>query len=205
MSSSDESRVPEDFDTAADLEAAVARWRASTKFDAGTRDELETHLRDACADAIARGSNQTEAFSDAIARLGDSARLADEFCKVRKPRHFNTMPTSLLRTPYLRRLARQLAIAIALAVPLRLFVLAPYRAVGACVAPEILPGCHVLAWRVAPQFAPGDIAVYRKGDLTFLGRVTAVNESGLTVARANESEKAVARTSIIGRVILTTR
>jgi hypothetical protein len=197
--------MPEDFDTGADLEAAIARWRASTTFDAGTRDELETHLRDACADAIARGSNQTKAFSDAIARLGDSTRLAGEFCKVREPRHLSTMPTSLLRTPYLRRVARQLAIVVALAVPLRLFVLAPYRAVSACVAPEIPAGSRVLAWRVAPQFAPGDIAVYRNGDLAFLGRVTAVNESGLTVARANESDKVVARANVIGRVILTTR
>ena len=100
--------MPEDFDTAADLEAAIARWRASTAFDAGTRDELETHVRDACADAIARGSNQIEAFSDAIARLGDSTRLAGEFCKARESRHLSTMPTSLLRTPYLRRLVRQL-------------------------------------------------------------------------------------------------
>jgi hypothetical protein len=197
--------MPEDFDTAADLDEAIAHWRASTTFDAGTRDELETHLRDACADAIARGSNQMEAFSDAIARLGDSTRLAGEFCKLREPRPLNTMPTSLLRTPYLRRLARQLAIAVALAVPVRLFVLAPYRAAGASVTPEIPAGSHVLVWRAAPQFTPGDIAVYRNGDLTFLGRVTAVNESGLTVARANESDKAVARANVIGRVILTTR
>lgn len=197
--------MPEDFDTGADLEAAIARWRASATFEAGTQDELETHLRDACADAMSRGLNQREAFSDAIARLGDSTRLAGEFCKLREPRHLNAMPTSLLRTPYLRRLARQLAIAVALAVPVRLFVLAPYRAVGACVAPEIPAGSHVLAWRVAPQFAPGDIAVYRKGDLTFLGRVTAVDESGLTVARANESAQPVSRANVIGRVILTTR
>jgi hypothetical protein len=201
----DESRMPEDSDTGADLEAAIARWRTSGAFDAGTQDELETHLRDACADAMARGSNQTDAFSEAIMRLGDSTRLAGEFWKVREPRHLNTMPTPLLRTPYLRRLGRRLAIAVALVVPLRLFVLAPYRAVGACVAPEILPGSRVLAWCIAPQFAPGDIAVYRKGDFAYLGRVTAVNESGLTVARANESEKAVARANIIGRVILTTR
>jgi hypothetical protein len=201
----DESSIPEDFDMSADFEVAIARWRASATFDAGTRNELETHLRDACAEAIARGSNQTDAFSDAIARLGDSTRLAGEFCKVREPRHLRTMSTSLLRTPYLRRVARQLAIAVALAVPLRLFVFAAYRAAGACVAPEIPAGSHVLAWRVAPQFAPGDIAVYRKDDLAFLGRVTAVNESGLTVARANESEKAVARANVIGRVILTTR
>ena len=186
------------------LESALARWRAGSAVDADTLAELETHLRDAFADGVARGLPPAKAFREALARFGDSSPLASEFSKL-QPRSSKIMNTSLLQSPRLRRLARNLTIAIAIAVPIRAFALAPYRAVGAEVAPEIRPGSRVLAWTIAPTFTPGDIAVYRKDDHAFLGRVTGVSASGIVIANNHHPEQIVPRDSIIGRVILTTR
>jgi hypothetical protein len=189
-----------------DLEIALARWRAASAIDADTLAELESHLRDACADGIARGLAPADAFRAALARLGDPAQLSAEFSKLQQHRSPNTMNIqSLIQSPRLRRYARQLAIAIAIAIPLRVFAVAPYRAPGASVAPEIPKGSHLLVWQLAPTFAPGDIAAYRHGSETYLGRVTAVSATDLTVTRANVPAASIPRASVIGRVILTTR
>ena len=187
------------------LESALARWRAGSAFDAETLAELETHLRDAFADGVARGLPPAKAFREALARFGDSSPLASEFSKLHQPRSSKIMNTSLLQSPRLRRLARNLAIAIAIIVPIRAFALAPYRAVGAEVAPEIRPGSRVLAWTIAPTFTPGHIAVYYKDDHPFLGRVAGVSASGIVIANNYHPEQTVPSDLIIGRVILNTR
>lgn len=187
------------------FESALARWRASSAFDADTLDELESHLRDAVADGLTRGLSPAKAFREAVSQLGDATQLASEFSKLQQTRSSKIMNTSLLQSPRLRRLARNLAIAIAIIVPIRAFALAPYRAVGAEVAPEIRPGSRVLAWTIAPTFTPGDIAVYRKDDHAFLGRVAGVSASGIVIANNHHPEQTVPRDFIIGRVILTTR
>jgi signal peptidase I len=112
---------------------------------------------------------------------------------------------SLIQSPRLRRLARQLVVATALAIPLQVFAVAPYRVTGPSVTPEIPDGSHLLVWRIAPTFVPGDIAAYRSGSPTFLGRVTAVSATDLTGPRANVPAFSIPRTEIIGRVVLTTR
>ena len=188
-----------------DLESALARWRASSAFDADTLAELEAHLRDAFADGAARGLPPAKAFREALAQLGDPTQLAGEFSKTQNTRSSKIMNASILQSPRLRRIARNLAIAIAIIVPIRAFALAPYRAVGAEVAPEICPGSRVLAWTIAPTFTRGDIAVYRKDDHAFLGRVAGVSASGIVIANNHHPEQTVPRDFIIGRVILTTR
>jgi hypothetical protein len=192
-----------------DLETAIQRWRAASVFDEEMLRELETHLRDAVSDGVERGLLPAEAFSQALGELGDSVQLADEFSKVKENRstahQTMTMKTSLTRHPRLRRLGRQIALAIAIAVPLRAFVLAPYRAAGASVAPEVPAGSHIIVWQLAPKFSPGDIAAYRDGGRVFLGRVATVGTDSLTVDRAQESGIPVSRKAVIGRVILSTR
>ena len=187
------------------LESVLARWRASSAFDAATLDELESHLRDAFADGIARGLPPAKAFHEALSRLGEPTQLASEFPKLHQPRSSKIMNTTILKSPRVRRIARQLIIALAIALPIRAFALAPYRAVGAEVAPEIRPGSRVLAWTIAPTFTPGDIAVYRKDDHAFLGRVAGVSASGIVIANNHHPEQTVPRDFIIGRVILSTR
>ena len=187
------------------LDATLARWRASSAFDADTLDELESHLRDALADGIARGLPPARAFREALTQLGDSTQLASEFSKLQKPRRSKIMNTSILKSPRLRRFTRQMVIAVAIALPLRAFALIPYRAAGSSLAPEIPNGAHFIAWRIAPQFTAGDVAVYREGDHSFLGRVTSADENGIVIARNNEPERTIPLDAIIGRVIVTTR
>lgn len=187
------------------LETALANWRATTALDAQILEELEAHLRDGFAAGLARGLTPTQSFAQALAQLGDLRQLAGEFSKLHQPRRSTAMLSSLLQSPRLRRFARQSAIAIAIALPLRVFVLAPYHAAGASVSPEVPAGSHLLVWRLAPKFVPGDVAAYRDGEKTFLGRVTAVGDSSLSLTRNQKPEFSVPRESVLGRVILTTR
>ena len=188
-----------------ELEALLARWRAASALDPEVRAELEAHLRDAHAAGVARGLSAAQAFREALAELGEATELASEFAKLESPRTSQSMKTSLLKSPRLRRIARNLIVTIAVVLTLRIFVLTPYRAVGASVAPEIPAGSHVLAWKVAPRFSPGDVAVYREGDHAYLGRVTGVNANGLSIVRNNQPEQTIAHDLVIGRVIAATR
>ena len=60
-------------------------------------------------------------------------------------------------------------------------------------------------WRIAPKFAPGDIAVFRDGDLNLLGRIVRADEREVMVTRAEGLERSVPRSAVVGRVFLTTR
>ena len=188
-----------------EIETLIARWRAGCAFPPDIAAELEAHLRDATAAGMTRGLSPDQAFREAQTRLGEAAELRSEFTKVEQPRTSKSMKTSFLKSPRLRRIARNLIVAIAVVLTLRTFFLTPYRAVGASVAPEIPAGSHVLAWKVAPRFSPGDVAVYREGDHAYLGRVTGVNAEGLSIVRNNQPEQTIAHDLVIGRVIVVTR
>ena len=193
-------------DARLDLDAAFSRWRAASALDADTLAELEAHLRDACAEEVTRGLAPTEAFRVALARLGDPAQLSAEFSKLQQNRSPKIMNiTTLIHSPRLRRHARQLAIALFIAIPLRVFAVIPYRATGASVAPEIPAGSHLIVWQLAPTFAPGDIAAYRNGSMAYLGRVTAVGDADLSIARNGVPVQSIPRSAIIGRVVLSSR
>jgi hypothetical protein len=192
-------------DDRVEIEALLARWRVGCAFSSEIIEELEAHLREAAAAGLAQGLSAAQAFREAQTRLGETAELQSEFAKVESTRTSKSMNSSILKSPRLRRITRNLIILIAVALPLRAFVLAPYRAVGASVAPEILPGSRVLAWKIAPKFSPGDIAVYRSGEYTFLGRVTAVRADGLSITRNNQPEQTIAYDVVVGRVIAATR
>jgi hypothetical protein len=188
-----------------EIETLLTRWRAAWAFSPDIAAELEAHLRDATAAGIIRGLSADQAFREAQTRLGQSAELRSEFAKVEQTRTSKSMKTSLLKSPRLRRIARNLVVIIAVVLTLRTFVLTPYRSAGASVAPEIPPGSHLLAWKLAPRFSPGDVAVYREGDYAYLGRVTGVNADGLSIIRNNQAEQNIAHDLVIGRVIAATR
>ena len=188
-----------------EIEPLIARWRAGCAFSPDVAAELEAHLRDATAAGITRGLSPDEAFREARTRLGEATELRSEFAKVEQTRTSTSMKTSLLKSPRLRRITRNLIVAIAVVLTLRTFVLTPYRAAGASVTPEIPQGCHVLAWKIAPRFSPGDVAVYREGGHAYLGRVTGVNADGLSIVRNHQPEQTIAHDLVIGRVIAATR
>jgi hypothetical protein len=192
-------------DTRVDLETAISRWRAAGDLDADTLAELEAHLRDASAEGIERGLAPAEAFRAALMRLGDPAQLSAEFSKNQQHRSPSTMNIStLIHSPRLRRYARQLAIGLFIVIPLRVFAVIPYRAPGSSVAPEIPAGSHLIVWQLAPTFAPGDIAAYRNGAKVYLGRVSAVSDSDLSIARNGTPVQSIPRSAVIGRVVLST-
>jgi hypothetical protein len=188
-----------------EIETLLARWRAGSAFPTDIAAELEAHLRDATAAGITRGLSPDQAFREAQTRLGEAAELRSEFTKLDQTRTSKSMKTSLLESPRLRRIARNVIVTIAVVLTLRTFVLTPYRAVGASVAPEIPAGSRVLAWKIAPRFSPGDVAVYREGDHAYLGRVTGVKAEGISIVRNNQPEQTIAHDLVIGRVIAATR
>jgi len=188
-----------------EIETLLARWRTGCAFPSEVAAELEAHLRDATAAGITRGLSPDQAFREAQMQLGEAAELRSEFAKVEQTRTSTSMKTSLLESPRRRRITRNLIVTVAVVLTLRIFVLTPYRAVGASVAPEIPPGSHVLAWKFAPRFSPGDVAVYRQGDHAYLGRVTGVQADGLSITRNNQPEQTIAHDLVIGRVIAATR
>jgi Signal peptidase, peptidase S26 len=188
-----------------EIETLLARWRDGCAFSRDIAAELEAHLRDATAAGLTRGLSPDQAFREAQTQLGEAAELRSEFTKVEQPRTSKPMKTSLLKSPRLRRIARNVIVTIAVVLTLRTFVLTPYRAVGASVAPEIPAGSRVLAWKIAPRFSPGDVAVYREGDHAYLGRVTGVKAEGISIVRNNQPEQTIAHDLVIGRVIAATR
>ena len=75
--------MPDSFN----LETAISEWRerlAATGLKSReTLDELESHLRDDIDDLLRSGKTVEDAFELAVARVGRSVALAEEFSKVR--------------------------------------------------------------------------------------------------------------------------
>jgi signal peptidase I len=103
-----------------------------------------------------------------------------------------------------KRLALWALLAVAIVVPVRAYVITPYRVPGDSVAPEIKSGSLVLVYRLASDFQSGDILAYRHGENTYLGRCESVAPTSLQVSRKDE-HVAIPRDLVIGRVVLTTR
>jgi len=68
-----------------DLETAIKKWKRglaeSQVLEDGYRDELEAHVRDKIADLTGQGANPEEAFHEAVAAMGGSEKIDDEFFK----------------------------------------------------------------------------------------------------------------------------
>jgi signal peptidase I len=113
--------------------------------------------------------------------------------------------SSILATPRVRRIGRQVLIACAIVLPLRAFAIAPYRVVSNSVAPEVPQYSRVAVWKVGSQFAPGDLAVYHNGEHDYIGRVKDVSPESLTISQNSKPDSIVSRRSVVGRVFLSTR
>ena len=73
-----------------DLEQLITEWRksAATDFNAGTLDELETHLRETTEQLVRSGMNLSEAFTRGVAELGTLPKISLEFKKLDEPLWF---------------------------------------------------------------------------------------------------------------------
>jgi hypothetical protein len=69
-----------------DLESAVKAWRQQLEtnraVDRSSLDELEDHVREDFAALVRTGKSEPDAWSAAVARLGDPAMIRREFAKV---------------------------------------------------------------------------------------------------------------------------
>jgi signal peptidase I len=103
-----------------------------------------------------------------------------------------------------KRLAIQVLIALAIALPVRACVITPYRIVSDSMEPELKKGSLALVYRLTSEFQPGDIVAYQNGDTTFVARCESATPVGWKVSRRDEHLE-VTREKIIGRVVLATR
>ncbi|MBK7405028.1 MAG: S24/S26 family peptidase [Phycisphaerales bacterium] len=74
--------------------------------------------------------------------------------------------------------------------------------------PELPAGSRVLVYKLAGQFSPGDIVVYRNpSGQAYLGRVEGADAAtgALTISRNGTPPTPVAASDVIGRVVLSTR
>jgi hypothetical protein len=106
---------------------------------------------------------------------------------------------------YSRSLILNVLAPVGLALILKVAVAESFIAKTATVSPEVPTGSFVIVYKLASQFAPGDIIAYRDDATTFLGRVVESNDGSLQVARDNKAPEGVARKAIIGRVVVATR
>lgn len=114
-----------------------------------------------------------------------------------------THPTSAVARKA-RKLAVQVLIAVAIIIPIRECVAAPYRVQTASLAPELPQGSFVLVYRLASDLQPGDIFAYRADSKTLLARFESLSGSTLRANRNNQ-EFDVERQAIIGKVVAATR
>ena len=100
-----------------------------------------------------------------------------------------------------------LAVAIVVAVLLKTFVLAPYRAMSDAAGPEISVGSRVLVYKLSGVYQAGDIIVFHSDGKNLLGRVSQTGPSGgkLFIERRNQAPVAIAADDVVGRVVFNTR
>jgi signal peptidase I len=111
------------------------------------------------------------------------------------------LPLFSKRKNWLHRMVGQLLAALIIAFFLRTFFIAPYRAETDASAPEIPRGSHLFVWKLAHDFAPGDIIAYHKDNFVNVGRVAGGDAGNVIVNRNGEADTPVPRNAIIGKVV----
>ena len=98
--------------------------------------------------------------------------------------------------------------AVILAMVIRTTVAESFVAATDAVSPEIRKHSRTLVYKLASEYSPGDIIVYRKDDgKSMLGRVVAFDKQAaeLTIERNNEPNETVPLSKVVGRVVLNSR
>jgi hypothetical protein len=87
-----------------DLEARIRQWREDLVRRLGDRgdtaEELESHLRDELQRLALAGRSPEEAWTTAVAKLGDAGKLAAEFAKVPAGRPLRWAPAWIVVVTY---------------------------------------------------------------------------------------------------------
>ncbi|MFN7139882.1 MAG: S26 family signal peptidase, partial [Limisphaerales bacterium] len=103
---------------------------------------------------------------------------------------------------------KSVAIAVAIALVLRTFVVAPFYAVSNAASPEVPKGSWVLVFKMTRSFKPGDVVVFKKGGRDKLGRVwdqfyRADSNEGIVKIEGDHTE--ILHRDVVGKVIFNTR
>ncbi len=94
-----------------------------------------------------------------------------------------------------------LLLAVAIALPVRMFLISLYVVKGDGAAPEIPMGSRIAVWKVARTFSASDIIAYRHNDDTYVGRFARREGENIAVSRNGSPDEVVAPARVIGRVI----
>ena len=108
---------------------------------------------------------------------------------------------------WIKRTLWYMLFALGLAIFVGAMVLQDFRAMTDAMAPDVPQGSHVLVFKLARDYLPGDIAAFRTKDSNQLGRVVEAGpkEGRLLVQRRNESPQLIPADDLIGKVILNMR
>ena len=121
-------------------------------------------------------------------------------CLRRSLRHNSVPPPDKFGPRFLRWLTFEVPAAILILLILRTFILQPFRTPTDAAAPELPRGSHFMVWKLARNFAPGDLIVYHYENWNNVGRVTGRANDGLVVNRNAQSDVTIPYGDIIGKV-----
>jgi signal peptidase I len=107
---------------------------------------------------------------------------------------------------WLQRTGLILVAGFVLMVGVRAAVAEVYTVPMASLEPELPQGSRVLVYKLDNQFQPGQIIAYQHSTgQVYLGRVLAIDATGVSINRNGVESELVAFDTIVGRVILNTR
>ena len=102
---------------------------------------------------------------------------------------------------WLHKTGISIAVALVVALIVKTFFCEAFVAITDSAAPELPRGSRVIAWKLANAFVPGDLIVYKLDGKANLGRVVADEGTNLLVNRNGKADAAVARDTVVGKVI----
>ena len=100
-----------------------------------------------------------------------------------------------------RTLGRTVVPAIAVALLLRTFILAPFWSVTDATTPEIPRGSLVLVWKLSRTFAEGELIAYAENGCVNIGRIAKPSQEAVFIKRNNSEPTSVLHSAIVGKVI----
>lgn len=110
-------------------------------------------------------------------------------------------PSATRTDSWKRTLGRSVVPAIAVALLIRTFILAPFWSVTDATAPEIPRGSLVLVWKLSRTFAEGELIAYAENGHVNIGRIAKPSQEAVFVKRNNSEPTSVLHSAIVGKVI----
>jgi hypothetical protein len=104
-----------------------------------------------------------------------------------------------------RRLPITIPVVLVLVFMVRWAVAQTFYAAGTGGEPLIPQGSHVVVYKLARTFLPGDVVVFRMPDAYWMGIVKSQAANGLVVSKHGQPDMLVPLDKIVGRVFLNTR